>query len=160
MMALVKVKNSTSKSHLKSPKSSKRNKPINASIFNLLKMKPTRIRKWRAKPEDPDLVTISMPRFNTNFGRKLGNFFNISPTYNINLEKYGSAVWRLCNGKVTVEELGEVLSEQYGDEVEPLYERLSQYLTFLERNKLIEYKKYVIDRRQTKSKLRFVKNRK
>ncbi len=157
MMSLKKPKTKSSTTKTQSPSSTNRKTPAETSIFNLLKMKPVRLHKWRPNREDPDLITIHMPRFNSNFGRKLGNIFKIRPTYNINLEKYGSAVWRLCNGDVNVEEIGEVLREQYGDEVEPLYERLAQYLTFLERTKLIKYEKYVIIRRGHKARTDFFK---
>jgi len=140
------------KSTLSDPKKkgSKSTGQTQDSLFNLLRMKPVRLYKWKPQANDSDLVTIIMPRFNSEFGKKLGRAFNIKPTYNVNLEKYGSAVWRLCNGKVTVQEIGEVLHEQFGDEVEPLYERLSYYLTLLEKNKLIKYEKYVISRKNRK----------
>jgi hypothetical protein len=140
------------KTHLSDPEKkvrskSKKSKTSGDPLFNLLKMKPVRIRKWKPNPNDKDLVTIIIPRFNTKFGKKLGRIFNIKQTYHVNLEKYGSSVWRLCNGEATVKDIGDVLQEQYGEDVEPLYERLSFYLTLLERNKLIRYEKYVINRK-------------
>jgi hypothetical protein len=127
-----------------------RTKKSQDSLFNLLKMKPVRTRKWKPNPKDKDLVSIIIPRFNTDLGKKLGRMFKINQTYNVNLEKYGSSVWRLCNGEATVKEIGEVLREQYGEDVEPLYERLSYYLTLLEKNKLIKYEKYIINRKHGK----------
>ena len=146
-MAYIVTVNGSPDLKLKNKNKSKRKTRDPKYLLNLLKMKPVRIHKWKSKPDDPDVITIKMPRFQSNFGKRFGKLFKLKPTYNINLEKYGSAVWRLCNGKVTVEEIGEVLREQFGDEVEPIYERLAEYLTFLERNKLIKYEKYVITRR-------------
>ena len=149
-MVLLLVNTSLSDPVAQEKKGSKSKKEPPKSLFNLLKMRPVRTRKWKPNATDPDLVSIIIPRFNTRFGKKLGRAFNIKQTYNVNLEKYGSAVWRLCNGEATVKEIGEVLREQYGEDVEPLYERLSFYLTLLEKNKLIKYEKYVITRKHRK----------
>lgn len=149
-MTFILVKTTLSDPEMKDKKRSKSQEQVQDSLFNLLKMKPVRLYKWKPQDTDSALVAISMPRFNSKFGKKLGRIFNIKPTYNVNLEKYGSAVWRLCNGNVTVKEIGEVLQEQYGDEVEPLYGRLSYYLTLLEKNKLIKYEKYVITQKPVK----------
>ena len=46
----------------------------------------------------------------------------------IHLEKMGSFIWPLIDGNRTVLEIGELVKEHFGDDAEPLYERLSQYL--------------------------------
>ena len=50
----------------------------------------------------------------------------------IHLEKIGSFVWPLMDGKRSVYELGQMLKEAYGEEAEPLYPRLVQYIGMLE----------------------------
>ena len=50
---------------------------------------------------------------------------------NIKLEGYGSDVFRMIDGKANIIEIGSKLKEKYGDEVEPLYERLSQFIQIL-----------------------------
>jgi len=85
-------------------------------------------------------VVIQHPRFKSRPGKAFGKLAKASPTVRVNLDEYGSAVWRLCNGKATVEQIGEVLQEQFEGDVEPLYERLQFFLAHLESNDLITYK--------------------
>ena len=51
--------------------------------------------------------------------------------FNVNLDQYGTAVWRLFDGKLTVREIGEILKTRFGDTVEPLYARLAAFLKIL-----------------------------
>ncbi len=66
-------------------------------------------------------------------------FFAPSST-NLTLESYGSDVYRMIDGKKSILEIGQELKEKYGDEVEPLYERLSQYINILYSNGIVELK--------------------
>ena len=60
---------------------------------------------------------------------------------NIKLEGYGSDVFRMIDGKANIIEIGNKLKEKYGDEVEPLYERLSQFIQILYNNDIVKLKK-------------------
>ena len=63
-----------------------------------------------------------------------------SPHYKIKLDDIGSFIWGLCDGRKTVKEIGGKLKEQFGDKVEPLYERLGAFFQNLEKNKFITFK--------------------
>jgi hypothetical protein len=104
---------------------------------NILDMIPVRRYKWVEK----DNVCVKVPRFRSRLGNKLCDFLKKDPTYNVNLDKHGSFVWKLCDGKRTVREIGKSLSEKYGEEVEPVNERLGELFNIMEANKLIMYKK-------------------
>ena len=60
-------------------------------------------------------------------------------TYRIKLDEYGSAVWKLCDGKRTVVQIGDELQKKYGKSVEPLYERLAIFIGVLKREGLIVF---------------------
>ncbi len=105
---------------------------------NLLEMVPIRDREWNIDGMT-NLVRITCPKFKGKAGKKVGSFFKIREDFAVNLDRYGSAVWKLCNGK-TVREIGEALQEKFRDEVEPAYPRLSQFLATMERGKLIRFK--------------------
>ena len=47
----------------------------------------------------------------------------------------------MIDGKANIMEIGNKLKEQYGDEVEPLYERLSQFIQILYNNDIVKLKK-------------------
>jgi len=66
------------------------------------------------------------------FFRKLK--FKIPLYKKIKLDEYGSFVFLQIDGKKTVEEIGENLEEEYGENTHPLYERLLMYLNHLHVN--------------------------
>lgn len=67
-----------------------------------------------------------------NFFRKLK--FKIPMYKKIELDEYSSAVFLAIDGKQTVEEIGKVLEDKFGDKVNPLYERLLVFLNHIEAN--------------------------
>ncbi|UCG69267.1 MAG: PqqD family protein [Thermoplasmata archaeon] len=104
---------------------------------NILDMIPVRKYQWVEK----DTVSVKVPRFRSRLGKKFCALLKKEPTYNVNLDKHCSFVWKLCDGKRTVREIGKSLSEKYGDEVEPVNQRLGELFHIMEANKLIMYKK-------------------
>jgi hypothetical protein len=72
-------------------------------------------------------------------GKRLGKILGIAPNYRVKLDRYGSWVWQLCDGKTTVRDLGLSLKEKFGPDIEPLYPRLIEFLKHLEKNGLISY---------------------
>lgn len=50
----------------------------------------------------------------------------------INLEEFGSFIWKQIDGKSTIFEIGKSVSEKFKDKAEPLYPRLSQYFKTLQ----------------------------
>ncbi|MCP2619715.1 PqqD family protein [Candidatus Aminicenantes bacterium AC-334-K16] len=103
--------------------------------FNLLDLVPQRVAKWE---EVDERVIILKPKFTHPWAVK-----NIlprlrKPYYRVKLDEIGSAVWRLCDGRRTVKEIGELLTQTFGEQVEPLYERLGYFFQMLERNRFIK----------------------
>ncbi|NJE03904.1 PqqD family protein [Thermococcus sp. MV11] len=58
----------------------------------------------------------------------------------IELDEMGAYTWELCDGRRTVKEIGKALKARFGEEVEPLYERLMTFLFELRKRYLIEFK--------------------
>ena len=58
----------------------------------------------------------------------------------IHLDELGSFVWSLIDGKKTIFDYGEDVKEKFGNDAEPLYERLAQYFQILESYKFIYFK--------------------
>lgn len=50
----------------------------------------------------------------------------------IHLDKTGSFVWPLIDGKKNIIELGKAVDEHFGEEAHPLYERLAQFFRILD----------------------------
>ena len=66
------------------------------------------------------------------FFRKLK--FKIPLYKNIELDEYGSFIFKNIDGVKTVKELGEILELKYGEDCHPLYERLLLFLNHIEIN--------------------------
>lgn len=66
--------------------------------------------------------------------------FKRSKISDIELDEIGTKVWFLINGNNTIYTIGQKLLEEYGNECEPVYDRLIMYLGYLNRKGWIKYK--------------------
>lgn len=64
-------------------------------------------------------------------------FIKTPRTMRIDLDAVGSCVWKAIDGKRTVEEIGIIVKEEFGEDAEPLYERLATYINILRNNKFL-----------------------
>lgn len=111
----------------------------NTQIENYLDRKPLRNEKF-SWSEDKEQVTLEIENkgvWNTIF-QKLLKKPRISY---VHLDKMGSFVWPLLDGRKTIFEIGKAVKNQFGDEAEPLYERLVKYFQILESYHFIYFKK-------------------
>lgn len=74
------------------------------------------------------------------FNRIAQKFFGRPKYTSIHLEKYGSFLWPLIDGKKTVGELAKLQREAFGEEVEPLYPRIVKYFQIVESYHFIRFK--------------------
>lgn len=73
------------------------------------------------------LVSVLVPRFRTRWIRGLSRRLGLGDV-RVHLDGPGSCVWRHCDGTHTVERIGEVLRERFGERVEPVEQRLPELL--------------------------------
>lgn len=59
----------------------------------------------------------------------------------IELDEMGVYTWELCDGRRTVREIGKALKARFGEDAEPLYERLVTFLFELAKRYLVEFKR-------------------
>ncbi|MBP1911608.1 PqqD family protein [Thermococcus stetteri] len=59
----------------------------------------------------------------------------------IELDEMGAYAWELYDGRRTVKEIGKALKARFGEDAEPLYERLVTFLFELAKRYLIEFKR-------------------
>lgn len=71
-----------------------------------------------------------------NFVRKLGK--KIPEQSELELDEYSSFVFRTIDGNNSIYQIGQKLIEQYGEDVNPVYERLVVFIYFLR-----DQKKYI-----------------
>lgn len=67
-------------------------------------------------------------------------FFKRPKVSHIDLDEYGSFIWKQIDGEKNVGEIAIVLKEKYGDKAEPLYNRLVKYMQILRNNRFVYFK--------------------
>lgn len=80
---------------------------------------------------DEGIVVVDME--NKGFTNKVAQrFFKQPKVSHITLEGLGSYIFLCVDGKRTVYDIGRLVHDKYGEEAEPLYERLCVYIKKLE----------------------------
>lgn len=62
-------------------------------------------------------------------------------TSDVELDKYGSRVWLLIDGNNSIYEIGQILLQEFGDKIEPVYDRLVMFIRYLNRKGWISFEK-------------------
>ncbi len=84
---------------------------------------------WRA--EETGSVTIEVE--NKGVANKIAQKLLKKPKISyVHLDEMGSFIWPLIDGEKSVYELGICVEERFGEEANPLYERLVSYMRILE----------------------------
>ncbi|NIM58729.1 MAG: PqqD family peptide modification chaperone [Candidatus Aminicenantes bacterium] len=109
------------------------------SKVNLLDLIPVRNIKWEKKEDG--LIVLLKPKFELALLRKHVLPRLKKPYFKIKLDHVGSFTWEHCDGVLRVKEIANNLKNKFGDDVEPLYDRLALFLQSLEKNHFIFYKK-------------------
>ncbi len=106
--------------------------------INLLHLIP--IQNTKCEINEDGLVVLFKPKFANSLLVKYLLPRMKQPYYRIKLDDIGSFFWLKCDGTRTVKEIAELHKKKFEDKVEPLYDRIAQFLTSLEKNRLILFK--------------------
>ncbi len=99
-------------------------------------IRPERI-KWSVDQEGSVTLDIENTGF---FNRVAQKLFKKPQVSHVHLDKPGSFVWPLIDGEKDIVALGVLVKERFGEEAEPLYERLAKYFQILESYSFVEWK--------------------
>ena len=89
--------------------------------------------------DDKGIVTLNIE--NKGFFNKLAQkFFKKPPVTFVHLDKLGSFVWPLMDGKKDIIALGKEVDEHFGEKAHPLYERLAKFFQILDSYGFVEWK--------------------
>jgi hypothetical protein len=99
-----------------------RKKPPPQPEVNLLDLTPDRL--FGDSVNDDGLVVVDMPRFHIPWMQKYLVPKSKYPYIKIKLDLFGSRAWQLTDGTRTVNDIADAMVEEFGDEVQPVYERL------------------------------------
>jgi len=101
---------------------------------NLLDLVPERL--LESNTAEDGKVTLRKPRFKSRLLLKW--FPRLARKQDtVGLDRFGSHVWARIDGQVTVREIGASLRETFGEEVEPVYQRLGLFCRQLAANRFI-----------------------
>ncbi|QZY55671.1 PqqD family protein [Crassaminicella profunda] len=107
---------------------------------NYLELVPFKNKNQKWEVNDMGLVQLIIPR--EGILDKIVRFFFKTPkVMRIDLDAHGSCVWKTIDGKRNVEQIGAIIKEEFGEDAEPLYERLGTYINILRNNKFITLEK-------------------
>jgi hypothetical protein len=104
---------------------------------NLLHLIPEKLVESDMK--DDGLAYLVVPKFR---GKYTGNWLTKRmrhPTWKLDLDEVGTYVWNQIDGKSNVEKIGNKMKEHFGDNVEPVYDRLNLFLYTMRREDLIRF---------------------
>lgn len=108
-----------------------------SEVVNLLELIPYKNIEWEKGKEG--LIILLRPKFkNPIFSKYLLPRLK-NPYYKIKLDKIGSYVWELCDGRNKVKDIGFKLKQEFGQEVEPVYDRLALFFKELEKGNFIKF---------------------
>jgi len=109
----------------------------NANFLELVPFKNVD-QKWEVN--DDGLVQIIVLR-NSLLDRVVRKFFKTPKEMKIDLDAKGSCVWKSIDNHRNIEDIGELLTEEFDENAKPLYQRLATYINILRNNKFIELEK-------------------
>jgi hypothetical protein len=104
---------------------------------NLFDLAPRREMEFRL--EESGKVTLLVPRFQSAWMRKFFLPRAKNPDIQIALDAFGSHVWLACDGEATVARIAETLRERFGEEVEPVHDRVAVFVQNLLRHRFISF---------------------
>ncbi len=98
---------------------------------NYLDRKPKRVGHIDWSRDDADNVTLVIENkgFMNRICQKL--FKKPSVSY-VHLDEMGSFIWPLLDGEKDITALGVLVKEKFGENAEPLYERLAKFFQILD----------------------------
>lgn len=104
---------------------------------NYLEYVPTKKALLRYSTDDNGIVTLE--KENKGIVNAVAQKLLKKPKISyIHLDEMGSYIWLLIDGKASILQMGQLVKQKFGDDCEPLYERLSQYIKILASNGFVD----------------------
>lgn len=105
--------------------------------INYLELTPVKLKQSITLETGKEAIVV--PKFTSKLALKLLKPFIKKDSFQIKLDDFGSAVWRLLDGQKTVQTIADELRNIYGSSIEPAEGRLTHFLTTLYRNEIISF---------------------
>nr|WP_312579805.1 PqqD family protein [Sedimentibacter sp.] len=107
---------------------------------NFLELIPKKADKYQWTEDKDGKIQVTIPRDGL-LNKIVRTFFKTPKHYNVDLDCFGSFVFKNIDGNNNVQEIGSLLKNQFGENAEPIYERLVTFMNILRQNKFITLEK-------------------
>jgi len=107
---------------------------------NYLEKVPVRNPEFSWKEDQQGIVTVDM--MHKGIFDKLAQKLWVTPRVShVKLDRFGSFVWKQMDGNRNIIAIGALVREEFGDQAEPLYERLAKFVKMLRDNRFVIFGK-------------------
>ena len=107
---------------------------------NYLEKVPVRNPEFSWKEDGQGIVTVDM--VHKGIFDKLAQKLWVTPKVShVKLDRFGSFVWKQMDGNRNIIDIGVLVREEFGDQAEPLYERLAEFVKMLRDNRFVTFGK-------------------
>jgi len=107
---------------------------------NYLEKIPVRNPEFSWKEDELGMVTVDMVHKGI-FGKLAQKLWVTPKVSHVKLDRFGSFVWKQMNGSRNIMDIGVLVREEFGDQAEPLYERLAKFVKMLKDNRFVTFGK-------------------
>lgn len=107
---------------------------------NYLDFVPGKNPDFPAEERQDGLITVIITRKGI-YDRIAQTFFHAPAQSRIDLDQYGSFVWKQIDGHRSIFEIGKLTSQEFGQEAEPLYPRLVKFFAILKEHRFIVWRR-------------------
>lgn len=114
----------------------RKNKEPN-ELPNLLELTPQRV--VDSTKRDDGRIDLVVPKFRHKWLKKFFMKKLKQPTWRVELDEVGSFVWQNVDGIKNVGKIGKELENEFGEKVEPVYERLNQFFYMMRNQEFIRF---------------------
>jgi len=98
-------------------------------------LRPSRVSEW-LEADDGEIDILVPPYGRGRIARKLESWFKAS-SHKVHLDDIGTFVWRRCDGTTRVSDIAAAMHDHFGERVEPVEDRLVQFLQQLVRSRFL-----------------------
>lgn len=106
---------------------------------NYLDFIPMKNPAFPVSEREDGLVTVTIIRRGI-YDKIAQKFFHVPAQSNIDLDKYGSFIWKQISGSRSIYDIGQLIKAKFGEAAEPLYPRLVKFFAILKENRFIMWR--------------------
>ncbi|MCI2047766.1 MAG: PqqD family protein [Faecalibacterium sp.] len=96
------------------------------------------LKRFSWQTQENGLVCFAIEHQNV-YDKIAQKLFHTPRVTHVDLDEYGSFLWKHIDGQTSVKALAHAFREEYGEAVEPLYDRIVKYMAILHNNGFIRY---------------------